>query len=1075
MAIPHSLVHRLVKPIINTLIMVLVVLTNMSLLAPTAQAALVPNVTTPWLGVTSSTARSPNFLCTALTCPTVSNIGNVTDADLTNYARITFPILSVFSYAEVGVKQAGTTYPAGHYAGFRIEKVGGLWDTSLFNNITITTYLSGVAQENLAGTNLIDGTFMAIIGASNGGAFNTGFWTTKPFDEVRIRVSQPIGISIGGEIRIYHGVVELAAPSTTPIACNGGNGTPWTKPTYPVRLENSRTGVQGLCAGCKVEAASNLLDSNYSDYSNVYIAAGLLGTGSVSVIDPLSSPQPAGTFAGFSINDAGGLAGAFLDIYTLTSYLNGVPQETRSVGSLFDWPIFSGRHVVGFHTTKPFNEIRVSAGSITGVNTDLKIYNVVLAPASCFVTNNPPVITSNGGGDSAAISIPENTTAVTTVTATDADNDTLTYSISGGVDASKFNINSSTGVLTFVTAPNFESPTDTGANNVYDLQVQVSDGNGGTDLQNLAITITNANEPPVITSNGGGASAALSIPENTTAVTTVTATDPDNDALTYSISGGLDSAKFSINATTGVLTFITAPNFESPTDNGANNVYNVQVRASDGKGGIDSQDLAITITNINEAPIITSNGGGISASISIPENTSAVTTVTAIDPDNDTLTYSINGGSDASKLTINSSTGVLTFITAPDFENPTDVGADNIYNVTVQASDGKGGIDTQNLSITITNLSENQPPVITSNGGGATASISIPEKTTAVTIVTATDPDADTITFSIIGGADAAKLTIDSATGVLRFITAPNYGSTLLGSLLGAPGDANGDNIYEVTVQANDGKGGIDTQAISITVTKVLINLRLQIKTFLQGAYDESTALMGDGLRAKGLIPTLQPYTNLVGSLGLESISSSLLSITGNNAPVDWVLVELRSPLNPNQILLSIPSILQRDGDVVDPVTGNLLSLNTVALGSYYLAIRHRNHLGIRTKNTVSLLDAINVIDFTKGVLSQNEGILTKSGDIQLWAGDANVDNKVVANGPNNDTSLVLSNVLLAPANTSLNSNYINAGYAKADLNLDGDVIFAGPNNDVNVIVFNVIMHPANSTRSQNYIVNGSL
>ncbi|MGB2750264.1 MAG: cadherin domain-containing protein, partial [Thiofilum sp.] len=949
--------------------MVILVLTNMSLLAPTAQAALVPNVTTPWLGVTSSTARSPNFLCTGLTCPTISNVGNVTDASLTNYASITFPILSVLSYAEVGVKQAGTTYPAGHYAGFRIEKVGGLWDTSLFNNITITTYLSGVAQENLAGTNLIDGTFMAIIGASNGGAFNTGFWTTKAFDEVRIRVSQPIGISIGGEIRIYHGVVELAAPSTTPIACNGGNGTPWTKPTYPVRLENSRTGVQGLCAGCKVEAASNLLDSNYSDYSNVYIAAGLLGTGSVSVIDPLSSPQPAGTFAGFSINDAGGLAGAFLDIYTLTSYLNGVPQETRSVGSLFDWPIFSGRHVVGFHTTKPFNEIRVSAGSITGVNTDLKIYNVVLAPASCFVTNNPPVITSNGGGDSAAINIPENTTAVTTVTATDADNDTLTYSISGGVDSNKFTINSSTGVLTFVTAPNFENPTDTGANNVYDLQVQVSDGNGGTDIQNLAITITNS----------------------------------------------------------------------------------------------------------NEAPIITSNGGGISASISIPENTSAVTTVTAIDPDNDTLTYSISGGSDASKLSINSSTGVLTFITAPDFENPTDVGADNIYNVTVQASDGKGGIDTQNLSITITNLSENQPPVITSNGGGVTASISIPEKTTAVTIVTATDPDADTITFSIIGGADAAKLTIDSATGVLRFITAPNYGSTLLGSLLGAPGDANGDNIYEVTVQASDGKGGTDTQALSITVTKVLINLRLQIKAFLQGSYDESTTLMGDGLRAKGLIPTLQPYTNLVGSLGLESISSSLLSITGNNAPVDWVLVELRSPLNPNQILLSIPSILQRDGDVVDPVTGNLLSLNTVALGSYYLAIRHRNHLGIRTKNTVSLLDAINVIDFTKGVLSQNEGILTKSGDIQLWAGDANVDNQVIANGPNNDTSLVLSNVLLAPANTSLNSNYINAGYAKADLNLDGDVIFAGPNNDVNVIVFNVIMHPANSTRSQNYIVNGSL
>ena len=160
---------------------------------------------------------------------------------------------------------------------------------------------------------------------------------------------------------------------------------------------------------------------------------------------------------------------------------------------------------------------------------------------------------------------------------------------------------------------------------------------------------------------------------------------------------------------------------------------------------------------------------------------------------------------------------------------------------------------------------------------------------------------------------------------------------------------------------------------------------------------------------------------------------------------------------------------------MVDPITGNLLSLNAVALGNYYVAIRHRNHLGMRTKTPINLLDAINVVDFTTGTLSQNEGILTTTGKIQLWAGDANVDNRVIANGPDNDTNTVLSNILLAPANTSLNSNYINTGYSKADLNLDGDVIFAGPNNDINVIVFNVIMHPANSTRAQNYIVNGSL
>ena len=118
------------------------------------------------------------------------------------------------------------------------------------------------------------------------------------------------------------------------------------------------------------------------------------------------------------------------------------------------------------------------------------------------------------------------------------------------------------------------------------------------------------NEAPVITSNGGGATAAVNVAENSTAVTTVTATDPDaGPTLTYSIIGGADAAKFTINATTGVLTFVAAPNFEAPTDVGANNVYDVKVQVSDGTL-TDTQAIAVTVTNVNEAPTITSNGGG---------------------------------------------------------------------------------------------------------------------------------------------------------------------------------------------------------------------------------------------------------------------------------------------------------------------------------------------------------------------------------------------------------------------------------------------------------------------------------
>ncbi len=121
-----------------------------------------------------------------------------------------------------------------------------------------------------------------------------------------------------------------------------------------------------------------------------------------------------------------------------------------------------------------------------------------------FTTNSPPQINSDGGGETASINVVENTTAVTTVTATDADLDTLTYSINGGADAALFSINSTTGVLTFITAPDYENPTDTNTDNIYEVTVQTSDGNGGTDVQTISVTVTNINESPTFTTIGSG-------------------------------------------------------------------------------------------------------------------------------------------------------------------------------------------------------------------------------------------------------------------------------------------------------------------------------------------------------------------------------------------------------------------------------------------------------------------------------------------------------------------------------------------------------------------------------------------
>ena len=263
-------------------------------------------------------------------------------------------------------------------------------------------------------------------------------------------------------------------------------------------------------------------------------------------------------------------------------------------------------------------------------------------------------------------------------------------------DSTLFNINSSTGELNFITAPDFEIPKDAGVDNIYNLTIQVSDGEL-VSTQDISVTVTSVNDnAPVITSNG-----SFAVSENTTAAFTVTANDADlpTQTLTYSIVSGADSSLFTINFSTGELAFITSHDYEIPNDVGNDNIYNVTIQVSDGISNV-TQNIAITVVPVNDnSPVIISLN-----SFSIPENTNTIATVTAVDADlpAQPLTYSISGGLDAVKFSMVSATGVLTFITAPDFEVPTDFNADNSYEVVVQVSDGSYN-STQNIIIKVIN------------------------------------------------------------------------------------------------------------------------------------------------------------------------------------------------------------------------------------------------------------------------------------------------------------------------------------------------------------------------------------
>jgi Ca2+-binding RTX toxin-like protein len=358
-------------------------------------------------------------------------------------------------------------------------------------------------------------------------------------------------------------------------------------------------------------------------------------------------------------------------------------------------------------------EIQVRADN--GVYRDTQLITVAVQNV-----NERPVIISDGGGTSAALQRPENGTAVTTVVASDVDGDPIRYSILGGSDAALFAIDGETGVLTFVAAPDYEAPSDFASDNFYTVTVSATDGTYST-FQSIQILVTNVNEAVTITSLGGGENAAVSVAENQTAVAIVSASDLDGDPVSYAIAGGADAALFAIDSTTGALSFVGAPNFEAAGDANADNVYDVVVAASDGTMS-DTQALSVTVSNVNEAPVIGSNGGGSSASVSLDENSTLVTTVASTDPEGVARTYSIAGGADAARFTINAATGVLTFVTPPNYEAPLDVGGDNLYDVVVAASDGTL-TDTQALSISVANIVDGVTLAGTSGGNTLTGTV----------------------------------------------------------------------------------------------------------------------------------------------------------------------------------------------------------------------------------------------------------------------------------------------------------------------------------------------------------------
>ena len=331
---------------------------------------------------------------------------------------------------------------------------------------------------------------------------------------------------------------------------------------------------------------------------------------------------------------------------------------------------------------------------------------------------------------------------------------------------------------------------------------------GVTETATVTVTVNAVNDPTIVT---GGTSGTGN--EDTTLTGSLTATDVEglSDGTVFTVTGAATNGTASIDPATGLWSY--TPN----ADYNGSDSFTVTI--TDDAGNTATQLISVTVSPVNDAPVLASNTGSAVAEGGTDTLNASELAVTDVDNSAAQLTYSIATGPAYGRLELTTAPGVsaTTFTQA-------DIAANRLVYVhdgsettsdsfTFTVSDGAGGaLGTTTMTLTITPV--NDIPTITSDGGTTTASLNVAENVSAVTIVTGADVDlpAQALTYTISGGADQALFSINAATGALNFIAPPDFEVAT---------DANGDHMYVVQVQVTDSQGASTTQTIQVTVTDV--------------------------------------------------------------------------------------------------------------------------------------------------------------------------------------------------------------------------------------------------------------
>ncbi|PHN05644.1 hypothetical protein CRP01_14260 [Flavilitoribacter nigricans DSM 23189 = NBRC 102662] len=820
----------------------------------------------------------------------------------------------------------------------------------------------------------------------------------------------------------------------------------------------------GVCLNCFSADAGNVIDgdlSNYSEYDQLLSV--LTATSLISVRDP-SNVYPGGTRAGYVISLPDGLLDAtVLGAFQLRTLLDGSLQETATTGNgLLSAGVLGGpgnKQRISFVTSQPFDELELVVGNVAGLLTTVRIYYAFEEPTFC---------PDSGGGAGGAC---------------------LEY-LTASSDACSMISYDRTDITALACAlcevDNISNVVDGNLNNFTTIRLTAGViGSASISIKNVA-TIAGGYE--VGFGLGGGVELLTAdVLQDLTLTTYLNGTQRES----FTASNSLVDITLLGSSGIGLLSFRTSISFDEVqltvsapvTANVLSEleVYYGFIRSDvDGDGTPDCLDQCCGGDDSLDA-----DGDGIpDACDGGPD---AVDDVATVDED---LTVKINvlanddfgrDGPSATAITVvtNGANGTATVDDNGTPNDPTDDTIDYAPNAnfsgsdsfTYEICDSDGACDQATVNVTVNPV--NDTPVAVDDLA------SVDENGTVNVPVTANDDF----------GGDGPAI------GAITIVTNGANGTATVNDN-GTPDDPTDDSIDytpnanfvgtdQVTYEICDADGTCDQAIATIEVNAV--NLRLQLRVLLQGALlGTPGTIMRDDLRSDGVIPNTEPYTALpafthVNGGGGESVSNpgTVFADQGNNSIVDWVFVELRDPADATLVVATRSGLVQRDGDVVDVDGTSALAFTQSSAGSYYVAVRHRNHLGTMTADPIALATSGTLVDFTDTGLDLYEQSaaydgkeqITVNGSYALYAGNTNANASVVFAGQSNDKDPIFNEVDQASGNLLKLQTYIFNGYNLGDVNMDGSSIFAGQNNDVDPIFNNVDGHPNNVLKLQTFII----